>query len=306
MTPTLPATANVHDDPKSPAAVLWAQAAVLALLVLTVYWAPIQSLLVSRWLNDGNWSHGWLIPVFSAYFVYSRWGELRRYVVRPTYWGAVVLAGSLAMNFVFAWVIPMGYPQALSMLGTIFGAVLLVGGWRAAGALWFPIAFLAFAIPLPQRLYFEMTFPLRAWASTAAAALMPLFIDGLHTEAQTVVIDYIAPGGRVGQLNVEEACSGMRLMMAFVTLGVAMAYLGERPMWQRAIMVASCVPIALFCNTIRVTVTGLLTIHGRTDLAQGTPHQMLGVAMLLLALGLFSAIGYLLSHLFVEVADQAI
>ena len=70
------------------------------------------------------------------------------------------------------------------------------------------------------------------------------------------MIDYLGPGGLSGQLNVEEACSGMRLMMAFVTLGVAMAYLGDRPAWQRVIMVIFCVSIAVLCNTIRVTTTG--------------------------------------------------
>jgi exosortase len=104
---------------------------------------------------------------------------------------------------------------------------------------------------------------------------------------------------------VEEACSGMRLMMAFVTLGVAMAYLGDRPVWQRLVMVASCVPIAVACNAIRVTVTGLLHVYGRGELARGTPHQLLGFVMLAIALGLFSALGYVLSRLFIEESDGA-
>ena len=104
---------------------------------------------------------------------------------------------------------------------------------------------------------------------------MPWFAKGLYTEAQAVVIDYVMPGRPPGQLNVEEACSGMRLMMAFVTLGVAMAYLRDRPAWQRIVMVLSCVPIAVFCNSIRVTTTGLLHVHGRQELAAGTAHQLL-------------------------------
>jgi exosortase/archaeosortase family protein len=68
-------------------------------------------------------------------------------------------------------------------------------------------------------------------------------------------------------------------------------------------MVLSCVPIAVFCNTIRTVLTGVFTVTGRSDLAQGTPHQLLGVAMLVVALGLFALVGYVLSHLFVEVVD---
>ncbi len=280
------------------------RAAVLAGLVVLTYWGVIRGLLVSRWLDDGNWSHGFLIPVFSLYFLVTRREALLRCRPAPSYLGAVVLAGSLTMYFVFAWVLPMGYPQALSIVGAIFGVTLLIGGWSVMRVAWFPIAFLVLAIPLPHSIYFQLTMPMREWASLAAAAVMPLLVSGLHTEAQAVVIDYVAPGGLVGTLQVDEACSGMRLMMAFVTLGVAMAYLGNRPNWQRVIIVAACIPIAVFCNTVRTVVTGVFTVTGHSDLAQGTPHQLLGVAMLLLALGLFALVGYVLAHLFVEVPDE--
>lgn len=279
------------------------QVALLAALILLVYWQPIKSILIARWIEDGNWSHGWLIPLFSLYFLYLKRDDLVRVLSRPNYLGALLLAGSLSAYFVFAWLVPMGYPQALSLIGTIFGVVLLLGGWQLIRITWFPIAFLALAVPLPQRTYVALTQPLRELASWAGAALLPLLVPGLHAEAQAVVIDYMLPSGAAGQLNVEEACSGMRLMMAFVTLGLAMAYLGERPVWQRLVMVAFCIPIAVFCNAIRIVLTGWFTVTGRTELAQGTPHQLLGIAMLLLALGLFALLGYVLRHLWVEVDD---
>jgi len=276
---------------------------VFTLLVLA-YWGPIRHYLVERWLVDGNWSHGWLIPLFSVYFLVTRREELARCTPKPNYFGAVVLAFSLTAYFWAAWRARMAYPQSLSLVGTIFGVTLLLGGWSVMRIAWFPIAFLFLAIPLPKPQYVELTRPLRELASTAAAAVMPMFLPGLHTQAQAVVIDYVRPGMAPGQLNVEEACSGMRLMMAFVTLGVAMAYLGDRPLWQRIIMVASCLPIAVLCNTIRVTTTGLLTITGHAEYAQGTPHQLLGMVMLLLALGCYALIGYILSHLIIEAAEE--
>ncbi len=272
-------------------------------LVLFIYWEPIRHTMISRWISDGNWSHGWLIPAFSIYFLASKREELLCCPMGSSYVGAVIVALSLGAFFFSAWWARMAYPQALTLIGTLAGLVLLMGGWRLLRLVWFPIAFLALAIPLPHRLYFQLTTPLRIMASKASAALLPLLVPGLHTESQAVVIDYLRPGSPPGQLNVEEACSGMRLMMAFVTLGVAMAYLGDRPAWQRAVMVAACLPIAVFCNIIRVTTTGYLTIIGRTDLAQGTAHQMLGIAMLIVALGLFSLLGYVLSHLFIDAPE---
>ena len=280
--------------------------AVVAALVVFIYWEPIRHTLISRWISDGNWSHGWLIPLFSVYFLATRREELLRCRPGHSYVGAVILAISLGAFFFSAWWARMAYPQALTLIGTLIGLVLLLGGWSILRAVWFPILFLALAIPFPHRLYFQVTTPLRIMASKAAAALLPLLVPGLHTEAQAVVIDYIRPGSPPGQLNVEEACSGMRLLMAFVTLGIAMAYLGDRPAWQRAVMIAACLPIAVFCNVVRVTTTGYLTITGHVDLAQGTAHQLLGLLMLLIALGLFSLLGYVLNHLFVESPEESV
>ncbi len=276
------------------------QILLISLLVLFVYWGPIRHTLVARWISDGNWSHGWLIPIFSIYFLVTRRVALMRVVPNPTLWGVPIVLGALLVFFWSAWWARMAYPQALMIVPTLIGLVLLLGGWNVLKVVWFPVLFLALTVPLPHRTYFELTTPLRILASKASAAILPLLIPGLHTDAQAVVIDYMGPGIPPGQLNVEEACSGMRLLMAFVTLGIAMAYLGDRPVWQRLVLVAACLPIALFCNIVRVTTTGYLSISGHRDLAQGTAHQLLGLAMLVLALGLFSLLGYVLSHLFVE------
>ncbi len=279
--------------------------AVVVALIVAVYWGSIRTHLVGRWLNDGNWSHGWLIPLFSLYLLNAKRDELARCCPKASYVGAVILMLSLAMYFVAAWRLRMAYPQALSIVGTIFGTTLLLGGWRVMRVAWFPILFLVLAVPLPDRVYVSMTMPLRQLASSAAAALMPLFVSGLHTDAQAVVIDYVLPGRPPGTLNVEEACSGMRLMMAFITLGVAMSYVGDRPAWQRLVMVMFCLPIAVFCNTIRVTVTGLLIVVGAKEWATGLPHQLLGIVMLILALSLFGLLGYVLGHLYVDVPEDA-
>jgi exosortase len=283
----------------------WRMAILAALLVLA-YANVIRHQLIERWLNDANWSHGWLIPMFSAYFLVTRRELLLRARIAPSAWGAVLLSLSLVLYFVSAWRLKMAYPQAVSMVGAIAGTTLLLGGWGVMRVAWFPILFLLLAIPLPSTLYVELTMPLRKLASQVAAAVLPFFAPGLHTEAQAVVIDYIMPGAPAGQLNVEEACSGMRSIMAFVTLGIAVAYLHERPWWQRVVLLVSCIPIALVCNSIRVTATGLFHIYGYKELAQGSPHTLLGVLMFALALGLFSLLGFALGRLWVEVPEAPI
>lgn len=280
------------------------RATIITLLVLMVYGGIIQRFMINEWIDDPNWSHGWLIPVFSFYFLSLRRDELARCRPRASYMGAVILAASLALYFISAWRLRMAYPQSLSLLGAIFGVTLLLGGWKIIRLAAFPIFFLVFAIPLPQSIYVNLTLPLRKMASTIAATTMPIFAPGLHTEAQAVVIDYIMPGMPPSTLNVEEACSGMRLMMAFVALGVALAYVQQRPTWQRVVMMLSCLPVAVACNAIRVTITGLLHIYGHSSLAEGTPHALLGIVTMGIALGLFALIGYILSHLFIAEPSQ--
>jgi exosortase/archaeosortase family protein len=88
--------------------------------------------------------------------------------------------------------------------------------------------------------------------------------------------------------------------MAFLALGVAMAYLHYRPMWQRLILLASTVPIAILCNVIRVAISGFIYVLWDPMYAQGIYHDMLGLLMLPLAFGLYGLLAWFMSNLFVD------
>ena len=130
-------------------------------------------------------------------------------------------------------------------------------------------------------------------------------VGELDATASGVVIDVMYKGQRLEPaINVAEACSGMRLLMAFLALGVAMAYLHYRPMWQRLILLASTIPIAIFCNIIRVTATGFIYILIDPKYAQGAYHDLLGFAMLPLAFCLYGSLAWFISSLFIEETAQ--
>lgn len=280
------------------------QIATMAGLLVAVFWGPLRGTLIYKWSNDANWSHGWLIPVFSLYFLHLRRNEIAAAPRKTNYLGLLILLASLAIYLAYLVVWPRTYPRAAAMVPAILGVTLLLGGWSLTRIVWFPIAFLLLAVPLPDGLYFQLTWPLRQAASFLATVLLPV-IPGVETElGGRTVIDFYYHG-RKGSLNVAEACSGMRLIMAFVTLGVAMAYLGDRQVWQRAVLVVCCVPIAIGCNSLRVFITGVLVITDHGEWARGTPHALLGIAMLPIALGMFALVGYVLNHLFVEEPESS-
>jgi len=261
--------------------------------------------IVLRWLTDPSWSHGFLIPLFSLYFLNKRKHEILTLQTRPNYIGLFFLICGLIF-YPLNIIIPSfryAYLQPIGMIATLGAIVLFLGGWRLVRYTWLPIVFLVFAVPLPHRYYVRLTMPMRQWAATVAANLLNL-VSGLQATANGVIIDIIYKGHHLEPaLNVAEACSGMRLLMAFLALGVAMAYLHYRPIWQRAVLLVSTIPIAIFCNIVRVTVTGFIYVLIHPKYAQGIYHDALGVAMLFLAFGLYACLAWFMSNLFVDEGD---
>lgn len=280
------------------------QAIILAAIVSFHYQHTIKYL-VHVWQNNGDWSHGFIIPLFSLYYLYLRRDrmplDLPHGGLLPRLAGALLLVAGFAL-YARSTLRLQTYPQEVSLVITIMGIVLMVCGWPIARWSWFAVGFLLFAMPLPGRLYQQLTMPLRELATVVSAQVLAVVPD-LITEAQGTVVEY-SYAGRLGTLDVEHACSGMRLMVTMTALGVAMAFVNERPLWHRMIMILACIPIAIFCNIIRVTTTGFLIVFGREELARGFWHMMLGLGMLFIAFGLYGGISYVLSHLFEEGEPQ--
>lgn len=262
--------------------------------------------LVYYWLHNGDWSHGFIIPLFSLYYLYSQRDRMpSRLVERGP---GARLAGLLLITLAFVLYVASTqgqaeYPKRVSLVMSIMGVVLMVCGWPMARWGWFAVAFLVFALPLPERHYFQLTMPLRQLAAMVSAGALEIIFPRADIEIQGVVVNYMIDG-RYGQLDVEQACSGIRLLMAMTALGVATAFMSDRPIWQRMVIILSCLPIAVFCNSIRVTVTGVLHVTGHTELATGFWHTLLGLCMLLIAFLIYMGISYVLSHLYVEAEPQ--
>jgi exosortase len=278
----------------------------IALLGVLIWWFYREEIngIVKMWINNSSWSHGFLIPLFSLYFLNQNKDQIiaEHDRFRPSW-----LVGLPALVFFLFILYPVNfvglkfmYGKPLIMIATIAAAVLFVGGWRLLKYTWLPVAYLFFAVPLPDGIYFRLTNPMRIWAAQIATAVLNLVPD-LEATVHGVVIDVMYKGQPIeSALNVADACSGMRLLMAFVALGVAMAYLHWRPTWQRLVLLVSTVPIAIFCNFVRVTITGFIYILGDPKYAKGIYHDLLGMLMLPLAFGLYGGLAWLMSNLFVD------
>ncbi len=279
-----------------------AKIAVLAALMIWLYWAHFVRL-YTLW-KEPDWSHGFLLPFFALYILNTKKRELMEAEHRGSLWGWVLIAGSLGI-FIWSIYAKIGYPQSLSIVSVIAGLVLLLCGWRTFQLSLFPIAFLVLTIPPPDRLYRAFTQPLQQGAAAVATAVLNLF-PGAEVERNGINIWFFMDTGHQGTFTVAGACSGMRSLMAFVALGLATAYFTPRPTWQRLFMAAVTVPVALFCNVLRVIITGSFQMYERGDLASGTPHSLLGFLMFGVGFGMYAILLWVLDHLFVADADPQI
>lgn len=274
---------------------------IIGILIWWIFQEEINGI-VRQWLTNPSWSHGLLIPLFSLYFLNQKKDEiLEIQQPRPSWFvGFPLVLFLLVLYPVNVVMLKFMYGKPLIMIALLGSVVLFLGGWKILKYTWLPVAYLFFAVPLPGQLYFRITDPMRKVASQIAAVILSL-VPQLEATAQGSIIDVVYKNIRMEPgLDVADACSGMRLVMAFVALGVAMAYLHWRPIWQRFILLASTLPIAILCNIVRVTITGFIYILGDPKYAQGIYHDMLGMLMLPLAFVLYGGLAWLMSNLFVE------
>lgn len=265
------------DPANRPAALL--AAACLALLALL--FRDTLEHFYRAWTTEDNYSHGFLVPLLSLYFaaqVFRREGappaaEGGRGLVL----GGVLLGGALLVNLVRV-PLPIDFLGDLGFLAALAGAFAIIAGTAALRRYWFSFAFLIFMVPLPIALYSRIASPLQLMASRVASAFMNATGVPVLCEGNRMTL----PGGV--QMFVAEACSGMRQLTGFLALAAAVAYLSRRPIWYRAVVAASALPIALFANTTRVVATGYIMHYVDPRYAEGAYHTVEG--LLLMGMGL--------------------
>ena len=275
-------------------------AVVAALLIAFNYWQFPR--LVGIWRHNSNWTHGFVIPLYSIYLLYVRRDELLSARRRACLPGLPLMV--FAILFVigsFVFIHTMWFCN-LGMIALAFSVVLYLAGPAVIRITWLPILFLVFAMPIPEMIYTGIAVPLQELAAKFSTVALRIFGAQIDATASALTITTI--NGNIAPLTVAEACSGVRSLMAFMALGVAWAYLEQRPIWQRVALVVSAVPIAILCNVIRVTITCTMYIVERAELGKDFMHTFTGMLMLGPALIMFWGLSKLLERIFVEVEED--
>ncbi len=255
------------------------------------------------WDRDANWSHGYLIPLFSLYLLYSEWGNIASAKRGSTSLSAAIglplmLLGIFAVPFAKV-LIGTDWICQLCMIPTLLGMVLYVGGPKILRYAWVPIVYLALAMPFPESLYQSIAYPLQEFAALCTEMVMRLFGADMRSVGGTEMV-VTSLSGKQYPLAVVEACSGVRSLMAFVALSTAMAFIERRPLWQRIVLIGSSLPITVFCNVLRVVATSTMFLIDKEELGKGVMHEFMGMALLVPALLMLLGLAWLLKRMFVE------
>ena len=255
------------------------QGALLVTVLLALY-APVLVHLVRQWWTDPDYSHGFLVPLLSAYLIWQRRDKLAEVARKPSNWGLLVVLGSLGLLFLGSLGAEL-FLTRISIIGTICGLIAYFSGWKLLRAMAFPLAFLLFAVPIPVIIYNEIVFPLQFLASRfATSCLETLNLFPIMREGNVLIM----PGMR---LEVVEACSGIRSLMSLLALAAGYGYLAEKSIAVRWFLFLAMVPLAIVSNGTRVMITALMTNYIGPKAAEGFMHEFSGWVIFVVATALF-------------------
>ena len=272
--------------------------AVLSALTLLAIAAVLVSLagfggalyeLVRRWSGQEEYSHGFLIPVVSAWLLWTRRDALRASVGRPSLAGPALILLALAMHIIGV----LGAIWILSQVGfvlTLIGIVLAVGGYSLLRVAFIPIVYLLFAIPLPYFIDAVLTLKLQLISSELGVFFIQLFQIPVYLDGNIIDMGTY-------KLQVVEACSGLRYLYPLLSLSFLAAYLFQGRMWQRILVFLSSIPIAIGMNGFRIGVVGFLVDRCGTAMAEGALHFFEGWVIFLACSALLAAEMFVLARI---------
>ncbi len=252
-------------------------------------------------MTSPDWSHSYFIPIISLYLLWQRRADLGRLKPEVFWPGLIPLVLGIMCYVLFQLSLAVNNHmlRGFSMILSLYGLILLLLGTRIAAIAFLPLIYLVFGVTLAEKIMQPITFQLRFLASEGSAVVLNMV--GVTTDLKGNLLEVhsaSAPGGIV-PLNVADACAGMRMVIAFIALGAAVAIVGVRHWWQRAALLLLAVPVALVMNIVRVAVLGMLVLVD-PKLSEGESHMLIGHLLLVPAFLLFMGMVWALNMIVIE------
>ncbi len=251
---------------------------ILAILVLlaTTSWAywPAMLGLFNSWQSNDNYSVGQLVPLVAAYLLWRERKALRQCLLVPCWWGGMALLILAVTARIYGYLSWRTSVDRYSLVLTAAGLVLMVAGWQVFRRVSWILFFLSFMVPFPEIIRNMISLPLQRMATTGSVFLLEVFGARVSQQGNIVVLNENT------RLAVAEACSGLRLLTAFIIVAAFFAYMVRRSRGKKVILVLSSIPVGVICNIVRIFVTAMLMLYVSTELGEKFFHDFAGLVMM--------------------------
>lgn len=286
-----------------PTPAFWVGVVLLLLMYQALFfrWFTRQGLL--SWDKLDDWGHAFVIPIISGFFIWRNRAQILAQRPSPFWPGLAPFLLGVVSYFYAVVAVRNHMVEGLAALLALFGLALLLLGPGVVRWSFVAIAYLVFGITLAEKIMIEITFQLQLLASEGAWVILGTIgmLGGFEVDLQGNTL-MIYKGSETIPLNVAEACSGMRMVVAFYALSVWVALTWNREWWQRIALFLLAGPVAVLMNMIRVAALGIASLWD-ADLATGQAHTLIGTLLLVPSLGLYLGISWMLNKIVEQPAE---
>jgi exosortase D (VPLPA-CTERM-specific) len=242
--------------------------------------------MVSAWSNNEDYSYGFLIPLASAYLLWEKRASLRDIPLRSS-WGMLPLVFFFVLLSLYGI---LGSSGNVSKPSIPILIILFTGfcfGIETVKRLILPLGFLFFMVPLPPPIEKYFGLYLKAVSTQMGGAFISLCNIPVNVSGNIIDLG-------VMQLQVVDACNGMRYIFPLLALGTLYAHFFERVLWKRALCVLATIPLGVLFNALRIGITGVLTDWFGPTVAEGFFHDLSGWIVFVFAFVMLFAISRIL------------
>jgi exosortase len=272
----------------------WIATCLVLAAFLWSYWPDLVGIW-RIWQRSDEYSCGLLVPFLAAYVLWTRRHDIAQYTIKPCIWGALAFVAAQALRL-FGLVFMYSSAERLSIALSVGSLVLLVFGWQIFRKVFTVLIFLCLMLPWPNRIQAAVTLPLQRWATTSAVFCL-----------ETIGYEVLQEGNviHIGQSSVAvaEACNGLRMITAFFVISGLVVLIVQRAWWEKLLLLVSSLPIALLCNTTRLTVTAIAFTVVSGEHWEEAFHDFGGYAMMPVALAAVVAELWILTKLTTSPAE---
>jgi exosortase D (VPLPA-CTERM-specific) len=276
------------ESPRTGAVRAWTIGFVATLLAAVGYSGALFEL-VRRWTTQEEYSHGFLIPLVTAWLLWTRRDVLVASIGRPAWSGAILILLAMVMHIV-GQLSAIFILSQLAFIVALLGIILSIGGFSLLRAAFVPIIFLIFAIPLPYFIDANLSLQLQLISSQLGVFFIRLFQIPVYLDGNVIDLGTY-------KLQVVEACSGLRYLFPLLSLSFLAAHLFHAPIWQRTLVLFSSIPITIAMNGLRIGIVGVTVDRWGPRMAEGLLHFFEGWIIFVASAFLLTAEVFLLARI---------